>query len=132
MTPLRQRMIDDMQLRGLSARTQEAYVAAVRQLAQHYRRSPDRITEEELRQYFLYLANEKKVARATATITLCAVRFLYEELPHCGSVVLRLALAQCSGDHDRLRTKWSNCPAPATCGMRRHHHAVAGAPSSPR
>ena len=82
MTPLRQRMIDDMQLRGLSARTQEAYVTAVRQLAQHYRRSPDRITEEELRQYFLYLANQKKVARATATITLCAVRFLYEHTLH--------------------------------------------------
>jgi integrase-like protein len=41
MTPLRQRMIDDMQLRGLSARTQETYVTAVRQLAKHYRRSPD-------------------------------------------------------------------------------------------
>ena len=76
MTPLRQRMIDDMQLRGLSARTQETYVTAVRQLAKHYRRSPDRISEEELRQYFLYLANEKKVARATATITLCAVRLV--------------------------------------------------------
>ena len=82
MTPLRQRMIDDMQLRGLSARTQETYVTAVRQLAKHYRRSPDHISEEELRQYFLYLANEKKVARATATITLCAVRFLYEQTLH--------------------------------------------------
>ena len=91
MTPLRQRMIDDMQLRGLSARTQEAYVAAVRQLAQHYRRSPDRITEEELRQYFLYLANEKKVARATATITLCAVRFLYEQSLHRPWTTLRKA-----------------------------------------
>src|SRR5947199_173776 len=82
MSPLRQRMIDDMQLRGLSARTQETYVTAVRQLSKHYRRSPDRISEEELRQYFLYLANEKKVARATATITLCAVRFLYEQTLH--------------------------------------------------
>jgi site-specific recombinase XerD len=72
-------MIEDMQLRGLSARTQEVYVAAVRQLAEHYRRSPAEIAEEELRQYFLYLANEKKVSRATATIALCAVRFLYEQ-----------------------------------------------------
>ena len=79
MTPLRQRMQEDMQLRGLSARTQECYVAAVRQLADHFHTRPDRLTEEELRQYFLYLANEKKVARATATIALCGIRFFYEQ-----------------------------------------------------
>jgi site-specific recombinase XerD len=72
-------MIEDMQLRGFSARTQECYVAAVRQLAGHYHRSPDQLTEEELRQYFLYLANEKKVARATATIALCGIKFFYEQ-----------------------------------------------------
>jgi integrase/recombinase XerD len=79
MTPLRQRMLEDMQLRGLSARTQECYVAAVRQLAEHFHSSPDRLTEEQLRQYFLYLANEKKVARATATIALCGIRFFFEQ-----------------------------------------------------
>lgn len=77
MTRLRQRMLEDMQLRGLSARTQGCYVQAVRQLADHYHRSPDQITEEELRQYFLYLANEKQVARATATIALCGIRFFF-------------------------------------------------------
>jgi len=82
MTPLRQRMLEDMQLRGLSARTQECYVAAVRQLAEHYHRSPTQITEEDLRQYFLYLANEKQVARATATIALCGIRFFYEQTLH--------------------------------------------------
>ena len=79
MTPLRQRMLEDMQLKGLSARTQECYVAAVRQLAEHYRVSPASLTDEQLRQYFLYLTNEKKVARTTATIALCAIRFLYEQ-----------------------------------------------------
>ena len=59
MTPLRQRMIEDMQLRGYSARTQEAYVAAVRQVFEHYHCSPAQLTEEQLRQYFLYSANEK-------------------------------------------------------------------------
>jgi site-specific recombinase XerD len=71
-------MIEDMQLRGLSARTQECYVRAVRQLAAHHHRSPDQLSEEDLRQYFLYLTNEKKVARATATIALCGVKFLFE------------------------------------------------------
>ena len=51
----------------------------MRQLAEHYHRSPDQLTEEELRQYFLYLANEKKVARATATIALCGIRFFFEQ-----------------------------------------------------
>ena len=78
MTPLRQRMIQDMQWRGFSARTQECYAAAVGQLAQHFHTSPDQLSEEHLRQYFLYLANEKKVVRATATIALCGIKFFYE------------------------------------------------------
>lgn len=82
MTPLRQRMIEDMQLRGFSARTQECYVGAVRQLARHYHRSPDLLTEEDLRGYFLYLANEKKAARATATIALCGIKFFFERTLH--------------------------------------------------
>jgi integrase/recombinase XerD len=79
MSPLQQRMLEDMQLRGLSARTQEAYARAVGQLAQHYHRSPDKLGDEELRQYFLYLTNEKKLARPTATIALCGIKFFYEQ-----------------------------------------------------
>jgi integrase/recombinase XerD len=79
MTPLRQRFIEDMQLRGYSARTQESYTRAVRQLAQRYHRSPDQLSEEELRQYFLYLANEKKWARASTTIALCGIKFFYQQ-----------------------------------------------------
>ena len=55
MTALRQKMIEDMQLRGLAQRTQESYVAAVRGLAEYDGKSPDRISEGELRPYFLYL-----------------------------------------------------------------------------
>ena len=79
MTPLRQRMIEDMQLRGYSARTQEAYARAVRQLAEHYHRSPDTAERGGTRQYFLYLANEKKWARASTTIALCGIKFFYEQ-----------------------------------------------------
>jgi len=75
-------MLEDMQLRGLSARTQGCYVAAVRQLAEYFHTSPAQLTEEQLRQYFLYLANEKQVARTTATIALCAIRFLYDQTLH--------------------------------------------------
>ena len=78
MTPLRQRMVEDMQLRGLSKKTQEAYVRAVRQLAEHYGKSPDRINEEELRQYFLYLKNEKQVSSSTLNVTLNGIKFFYQ------------------------------------------------------
>ena len=78
MTKLRQRMIEDMQLRGLSSSTQGNYIRAVRQLAEHYEKPPDRITEKELRQYFLYLKNIKRVSRSTCTIALCAIKFFYQ------------------------------------------------------
>ena len=71
-------MIDDMQLRGFAERTQEAYLSAVRQLAKHYRKPPDQIDEEELRQYFLFLKNEKHAARNTCTIALCGIKFFFE------------------------------------------------------
>lgn len=79
MTPLRVRMIEDMQLNGLSASTQKLYAGAVGQLAKHFHRSPDQLSEQNLRQYFLYLTNEKKVSSSTTTIALCAIRFFYEK-----------------------------------------------------
>jgi site-specific recombinase XerD len=64
-----------MQLRGLSEKTQESYVRAVRQLAEHYGKSPDGINEEELRQYFLYLKNAKHASSSAFTIALCGIKF---------------------------------------------------------
>lgn len=78
MTPLRQRMLADMQLRGLAPKTQESYLRAVRQLAEHYRKPPDQITEEELRDYFLFLKNEKKASRSACTVALCGIKFFFE------------------------------------------------------
>jgi integrase/recombinase XerD len=78
MTALRRRMLEDLQLRGLSPRTQQCSLEAVKHLAQHYRRAPDRINEEELRQYFLDLLNEKQVAESTLRIHLYGIRFFYE------------------------------------------------------
>ncbi len=79
MTELRRRMTEDLQLRGMSERTQEMYVRAVRQLAQHCRKSPDMITEEELRDYFLHIKNVKKYSRSASTIALCGIKFFYEQ-----------------------------------------------------
>jgi integrase/recombinase XerD len=79
MSELRKRMIECLQLRGLAERTQEAYTRAVRQLAAHYHKSPDQISEAELRQYFLYLKNVKRYSRNTMTIAICGIRFFYEQ-----------------------------------------------------
>lgn len=78
MSQLRQRMLEDLQLRGLSEGTQEAYIRSVRQLAEYYDRCPDEISEEELRCYFLYLKNEKGDASATIGVKLAGIRFFYE------------------------------------------------------
>jgi integrase/recombinase XerD len=82
MTPLRQRMTEDMQLAGYSARTQQAYVGAVGRMFAHFQCKPAHLTEEQLREYFLYLANERKVSRPTATIALCGVKFFFEKTLH--------------------------------------------------
>jgi integrase/recombinase XerD len=79
MTELRKRMIECLQLRGLAERTQEAYTRAVRQLAAHYHKSPDQISEAELRQYFLFLKNGKHYSRNTMTVAICGIRFFYEQ-----------------------------------------------------
>jgi integrase/recombinase XerD len=78
MTALRQKMIEDMQLHGFSERTQDSYLRAVRQLAAYFNKSPDQISEEDLRQYFLYLKNVKQASRSTITLALCGIKFFYE------------------------------------------------------
>ncbi|MGQ0764464.1 MAG: phage integrase N-terminal SAM-like domain-containing protein [Gemmatimonadota bacterium] len=70
MTPLRHRMIQDLQLRGYADRTAQACVHSVTQLARFYHAAPDTLTEEQLRDYLLHLTTVRKVARGTHTIAL--------------------------------------------------------------
>ncbi len=76
MTPLRQRMIEDMQLRNRSPVTIQAYVRYVAQFAKFFGRSPEKLTPEHVRQYQLHLL-EKKVSWSTFNQSVCALRFLY-------------------------------------------------------
>ena len=75
--PLRQRMIDDMRLAGFAERTRDVYIQAVRRLAAHYMRSPDVLSEEEVRAYLLHLRDERGVARGTFKTNHGGIRFLY-------------------------------------------------------
>lgn len=79
MTDLRKRMIESLQLFGLSQRTQQSYLRAVRQLAEHFHKSPDLITEQELRDYFLFIKNVKNWSRPSTTIALCGIKFFFEK-----------------------------------------------------
>jgi integrase/recombinase XerD len=78
MTPLRQRMLEDMQIRNLSPHTQTTYVQQVTQFARHFGRSPDTLGPEEIRAYQVYLTNDKQLAPGSILIAVAALRFLYK------------------------------------------------------
>lgn len=77
MTDLFQRFDEDLQLKGLSPRTIKMYTRAVRQLTNHYQKSPEKITDEELRKYFLYNKNERSWSRVASTISLCGIKYFF-------------------------------------------------------
>jgi len=78
MTPLRQRMTEDMQVRNLSPHTQTSYVQQVSLFARHFNKSPEKLGPEEIRTYQVYLTNEKKLAAGSVLIAVAALRFLYK------------------------------------------------------
>ena len=78
MTPLRQRMTEDMQVRNLSPHTQTSYVQQVSLFARHFHKSPEQLGPEDIRTYQVYLTNEKKLAPGSILIAVAALRFLYK------------------------------------------------------
>ncbi len=78
MTPLRQRMLEDLQVRNLSPHTQPAYIENVARFARHFGRSPADLGPEELRTYQVYLIRERTLAPSSVEIAVCALRFLYK------------------------------------------------------
>ena len=77
MTPLRQRMLEDMPVRNLSPLTQRSYVEHVSRFARHFGRSPVLLGPEEIRAYQVYLTNDKQLSPASIVVTVAALRFLY-------------------------------------------------------
>jgi integrase/recombinase XerD len=76
MTPLRQRLIDDLRLRNYAPRTISTYVAAVVRFAQHFRQSPDQLGAEHVRQYQLHLL-QQRASWCRFNQTVAALRFFY-------------------------------------------------------
>ena len=77
MTALRQRMLEDMQIRNLAPTTQRSYLEHVSRFARHFGRSPAVLGPEEIRTYQIYLTTEKRLAPSTVIIAVAALRFLY-------------------------------------------------------
>src|SRR5580692_8057595 len=78
MTKLRQRMIEDMQVRNLALNTQRVYLEQVSRFARHFNKSPERLGPEEIRAYQIYLTNERKLDPGSVLVAIAALRFLYK------------------------------------------------------
>ncbi|MFC6280014.1 tyrosine-type recombinase/integrase [Polaromonas aquatica] len=77
MTPLRQRMLEDMSIRNLADNTQLSYLQQVSLYARHFHRSPEELGPEQVRAYQVHLTKTRKLAPGTVSIATAALRFLY-------------------------------------------------------
>ena len=78
MTPLRQRMTEDMQVRNLALNTQTSYLQQASLFARHFNKSPEQLGPEDIRAYQVYLTNERKLSPSSILIAVSALRFLYK------------------------------------------------------
>ena len=76
MTPLRQRMLQDMGIRNLALNTQLAYVQQISAFARHFDRSPESLGPEEVRAYQVHLIEQRKLAAGSLSVAAAALRFL--------------------------------------------------------
>lgn len=82
-----------MQLRGMAARTQQAYIEALARLAQYYRCSPDALSAHQVQAYLLHLLGERKLSRSTVNQYGCAFRFFYIQVLGLDGGVFQIPLA---------------------------------------
>ncbi len=94
MTTLRQQFIRELVIRGMSPKTQDAYVRAVRDMALHYHQTPDLVTDDQIKDYLFYLAQEKHLAASSVNVAVSGMRCFYDlvlhrECEHLGRVLPR-------------------------------------------
>src|ERR1700739_4403611 len=77
MSPLRRRMVDDMQIRNLTSNTQRVYVAQVARFACYFRKSPDLLGPDEIRPYLIHLTQERRLAASSIIVAVSALRFFF-------------------------------------------------------
>jgi site-specific recombinase XerD len=79
-TPLRQRVLDELQRRNYSPATARGYILAIKQFAEYFGKSPERLGGDEIRRFGLYLLRERKLAPGTVEGRMSALRFLYKKV----------------------------------------------------
>ena len=80
MTPLRKRFQNHLTFKRFSPKTHEAYIGDVKGLANHYHKSPDKLSNEQIQDYFVYLIEERKYAWSSCNVIFCGVKLFYEEI----------------------------------------------------
>lgn len=90
MTPLRQRMIEKLELKNYSPKTQKAYVAAVRQFARYFRRSPEHLGAKEIYAWQIHLREVRQVSWSGFNVAMSALRFLYSQVLERQELIPRL------------------------------------------
>src|SRR5208282_5868164 len=90
MTPLRQRFIEDLQLRNRSPKTIEAYVYHVRELARYYNQSPEQLGDDQIHRFLLHLLHHKQVSWSSYNQAVAALRIFYGVTYPSDTVVTRL------------------------------------------
>ena len=78
MTPLRQKMLDDLRVRNLAENTQKSYLQSVTGLARYYHRSPDRLSVKQVQDYLLYLSQERHLSWKSCNTIRHGLRFFYQ------------------------------------------------------
>ncbi len=92
MTPLRQRMLEDLQIRNYSPSTVRCYVRSVADFAKHFKRSPDQLGSEEIRSWQLHLLRVKRVKISSYIQSVCGLRFFYTNTMHWKVEIERIPL----------------------------------------
>jgi integrase/recombinase XerD len=95
MTTLRQQFIRELVIRGMSPKTQDAYVRAVRDLAKHYHKTPDLVSDDEIKDYLFRLVQEKHLAASSVNVAVSGMRSFYDfvlhrQCEHLGQILPRI------------------------------------------
>ncbi len=90
MSPLRKKFINEMKLRNFSTKTIFAYTGALVALTAHYHKSPDKISEDEIKQYLLFMTETRNLTYSTCSVAVSAFKLFYNDLLGQGDIILKI------------------------------------------
>ena len=121
MSPLRQKMIDAMVLRGLAPETQKTYLYWVGDFSRHYHCSPNRLNPEDLEKYLLYLLNQRNLSASSVRVSLNAMHFLFIKVLNRPSYQFNIPYPKCPQRIPDLLTRDEVHKILLCCENKKHH-----------